>query len=73
VPLQFFPSAATKIALASPFAAIYSAPLSIYIGQYHGAQLAATLVSQVIWAAIFAVAALARWRVGERRVVVQGG
>jgi len=73
VPLQFFPSAATKIALASPFAAIYSAPLSIYIGQYHGSQLVATLVSQLIWAVIFGVASLALWRVGERRVVVQGG
>jgi ABC-2 type transport system permease protein len=73
VPLQFFPPAVSKIALASPFAAIYSAPLSIYIGQHTGMQLATTLLSQLMWVVIFGVGALALWRVGERRVVVQGG
>jgi len=73
VPLQFFPSAVTKIATASPFAAIYSAPLTIYLGKYQGPELIATLGLQLFWVAVFAVGALALWRVGERRVVVQGG
>ena len=73
VPLQFFPAVIRPIALASPFAAIYSAPLSIYIGKYQGHELLMTLASQAMWAALFAIAALALWRVGERRVVIQGG
>ncbi len=73
VPLQFFPEALTKIALASPFAAIMSAPLSIYLGKYQGAELLSTLGMQAAWAVVFGVCALALWRVGERRVVIQGG
>jgi len=73
VPLQFFPESVRQIALNSPFAAIASAPLSIYVGRYHGAELWAVLGLQALWAVIFAAAALLLWRVGERRVVVQGG
>ena len=73
VPLQFFPESVRQIALNSPFAAIASAPLSIYVGRYHGAELWAVLGLQALWAAIFAAAALLLWQVGERRVVVQGG
>ena len=73
VPIQFFPDWIKPFALASPFAAIYNAPLSIYLGKYQGTELLATLGLQVFWAIIFAVGALALWRVGERRVLVQGG
>lgn len=73
VPLQFFPRAVTQLAIVSPFAAIYNAPLSIYLGKYQGQQLLETLALQVVWVIVFAVGALALWRVGERRVVVQGG
>ncbi|MBV8172661.1 MAG: ABC-2 family transporter protein [Candidatus Eremiobacteraeota bacterium] len=73
VPLQFFPSAVTAIAQASPFAAIYNAPLSIYLGKYQGPELLSTLALQAVWVVVFAIGALALWRVGERRVVVQGG
>jgi ABC-2 type transport system permease protein len=73
VPIQFFPDWIKPFALASPFAAIYNAPLSIYIGKVTGPQILAMLGFQVMWAAIFAVFATALWRVGERRVVIQGG
>lgn len=74
VPLYFFPPGwIQRLAFASPFAAIYNAPLSIYIGKVAGTQIASMLGFQVFWALCFAVAALALWRVGERRVVIQGG
>lgn len=73
VPLYFFPDFLRSIALALPFAAVYNAPLSIYIGKVQGQEIAATLAMQALWALVLGVAALAFWRVGERRVVVQGG
>ncbi|MBV8222972.1 MAG: ABC-2 family transporter protein [Candidatus Eremiobacteraeota bacterium] len=73
VPLQFFPSAVTAIAQVSPFAAIYNAPLSIYLGKYQGPELVQTLGLQAIWVVVFGLGAMALWRVGERKVVVQGG
>jgi ABC-2 type transport system permease protein len=73
IPLQFFPAAIRPLALNSPFAAIASAPLSIYVGKYHGAELWAVLGLQAMWAVFFGAVALLLWRVGERRVVVQGG
>jgi ABC-2 type transport system permease protein len=73
VPLQFFPSSVVALAQASPFAAIYNAPLSIYLGKYQGAELLQVLGLQAVWVAVFGVAAIALWRVGERKVVVQGG
>jgi ABC-2 type transport system permease protein len=74
VPLYFFPAGIVQqLAFASPFAAIYNAPLSIYIGKVAGLQIAAMLGFQAFWAACFGIIALALWRMGERRVVIQGG
>jgi ABC-2 type transport system permease protein len=74
VPLYFFPPGIVQqLAFASPFAAIYNAPLSIYIGKVAGVQILTTLGSQVAWAFIFGVFALGLWRLGERQVVIQGG
>lgn len=74
VPLYFFPPGIIQnIAFASPFAAIYNSPLSIYIGKVTGTGILSTLGFQVFWAAVFGVFAFMLWRVGERRVVVQGG
>jgi ABC-2 type transport system permease protein len=74
VPLYFFPPGIVQdLAFASPFAAIYNAPLSIYIGKVAGTQIAEMLGFQVFWAVCFGIVALGLWRVGERRVVIQGG
>jgi len=73
VPLYFFPGALQKVVVALPFAAIYNAPLSIYIGRVHGVEIAQTLAVQVLWAAVFGSMSFLLWRVGERRVVIQGG
>jgi ABC-2 type transport system permease protein len=73
VPLFFFPGILQQIALALPFAAIYNAPLSIYIGKVSGTGILTTIGSQAVWALVFGVFALGLWRIGERRVVIQGG
>jgi len=74
VPLYFFPQGWIQdLLLASPFAALYNAPLSIWIGKYQGVQIAQALGLQALWAALFGAFAIWLWRVGERKVVIQGG
>jgi len=74
VPLYFFPQGwFQNVLLASPFAALYNAPLSIWIGKYQGVQIVQSLALQAMWAVVFGLFAMWLWRVGERKVVVQGG
>ena len=73
VPLDFFPGVLGAIVENLPFAAIYSTPLRIYIGELPPAAWPAAMASQALWLALFAAAAAVAWRAAERRVVVQGG
>ena len=74
VPLYFFPQGwVQQLLLSSPFAALYNAPLSIWIGKYQGAQIGEALIVQLVWAAVLGAFAMWLWGIGERKVVIQGG
>ncbi len=73
LPLDFFPGTFGKIVEALPFAAIYSTPLRIYIGELSPAQWFPAMATQTMWIAVFGTAAAFLWQIAERRVVVQGG
>jgi ABC-2 type transport system permease protein len=73
IPLSFFPGFLGRIVEDLPFAAVYSTPLRIYIGQLRPAEYPAAIAAQVLWIALFGAFALVVWRAAERRVVVQGG
>jgi ABC-2 type transport system permease protein len=73
VPLIFFPGFLQKIVLALPFAAVYSTPLLIYLGNIPPNAYPAAFATQLAWIAGFAILAMFVWRGALRRVVVQGG
>ncbi len=73
VPLIFFPAFLQQIVLALPFAAIYSTPLLIYLGNVTPAQYGAALAVQAAWALAFAAISSIVWRAAQRHVVIQGG
>ena len=73
LPLDFFPGPLGKIVEVLPFAAIYSTPLRIYIGELQPSQWFGAMAVQATWIVVFGTAAAVFWRVAERRVVVQGG
>jgi viologen exporter family transport system permease protein len=74
VPLYFFPQGwIQNLLLASPFAALYNAPLSIWIGKYQGTEIAQALAVQALWAIVLGAFAIWLWGIGERKVVIQGG
>jgi ABC-2 type transport system permease protein len=73
VPLDFFPGILGKIVENLPFAAVYSTPLRIYIGELPPSAWPAAIGAQLLWLVLFATIAAVVWRLAERRVVVQGG
>lgn len=73
IPLDFFPGFFGQIVEGLPFAAIYSTPLRIYIGELPPSAWLGAFGIQAMWLVIFAAFATVVWRMAERRVVVQGG
>jgi ABC-2 type transport system permease protein len=73
VPLDFFPGILGTIVQNLPFAAIYSTPLRIYIGELPPSAWAGAIAAQAVWLVLFGCVAAVLWRAAERRVVVQGG
>jgi viologen exporter family transport system permease protein len=73
VPLLFFPAAVQQAIFALPFAAMFSTPLLIYIGEIPPERYAEVMGLQVLWIVVLGAIATLMWRAGTRRVVVQGG
>jgi ABC-2 type transport system permease protein len=73
IPLVLFPVALQSVVFFLPFAAMFSTPLLIYIGRIPPSGYAAAMGLQLAWFLVLAVISAVLWRVGARRVVVQGG
>jgi len=73
VPLWFLPEGFLRVTQLLPFAAIYSTPLSIYIGRLQGPELLEALGLQVAWVGGLAALVALVWSLAARRLVVQGG
>jgi ABC-2 type transport system permease protein len=73
VPLVLFPAALQHVLFALPFAAMFSTPLSIYVGTIPPEGYAAALGAQAVWLVVLAALCAVMWRAGSRRIVVQGG
>jgi ABC-2 type transport system permease protein len=73
VPLLFFPAAFQQLIFVLPFAAMFSTPLLIYVGQIPPQHYAEAIGMQIFWIAVLAGISTLLWRAGSRRVIVQGG
>jgi ABC-2 type transport system permease protein len=73
IPLVLFPVVLQKVVFALPFAAMFSTPLLIYVGVIPPSGWLPALGVQLAWAVVLGFAAMALWRAGARRIVVQGG
>ncbi len=73
IPLILFPLALQKVIFVLPFAAMFSTPLLIYVGDIPPARYAAAFGLQLFWLVLLALSSAVIWRAGARRVVVQGG
>ena len=73
IPLVFFPPILAHVAMVLPFAAMFSTPLLIYVGKIPPSEYGTALGAQAVWVAVLGAVSVALWRLGARRVVVQGG
>lgn len=73
VPLWFMPGWLRTIAEWLPFQATAYTPVSIYLGQIGGADVASALGVQALWVGALFIACFALWRGAVHRVVIQGG
>lgn len=73
VPLWLFPGVLGVISLYLPFRAIYSIPLSLYIGVYEGFDILAALAVQMLWVCALWLASRLLMRYVLRRLLIQGG
>ncbi|MBR9682081.1 MAG: hypothetical protein GOV02_00205 [Candidatus Aenigmarchaeota archaeon] len=73
IPLSFFPLWLANIANLLPFKAIYSIPLSIYVGHITGNEIYYAILQQLFWVGLFLVMIVIIWKRAEKRVVSQGG
>jgi ABC-type uncharacterized transport system permease subunit len=73
IPLVLFPAALQQVLIFLPFAAMFSTPLLIYIGEITPSHYLEAIGFQVLWLAVLAGISAVIWRRGVRRLVVQGG
>lgn len=73
MPLALYPEWFQRICQLTPFPAMVSTPLEIFLGEINGPEMVWAMVNQVVWAiALLALAQLVLNR-GVRRLVIQGG
>ncbi len=73
IPLIIFPLVLQRFIYVLPFAAMFSTPLLIYVGQIPPARYLEVMGLQVVWIVILGAISTVMWKAGARRVVVQGG
>jgi ABC-2 type transport system permease protein len=73
VPFTFFPEWFQTVVSWLPFQGISYIPVTIYLGQRTGSDLAEALLLQAAWAVGLFIAGRLAWGFSVRRVIVQGG
>ncbi|MGA2973856.1 MAG: ABC-2 family transporter protein [Spirochaetia bacterium] len=73
IPLWFFPAWARDALSWLPFASIYHAPLSIFIGKLQGADAVRTIVVQVAWVIILFSLSRLLWARSRRHLMIHAG
>lgn len=73
LPVRFFPEGLQAVLLVLPFAAMFQAPVDVFLERVTGADLARVLGLQAFWALAMLALAQGLTLVATRRVVTQGG
>lgn len=73
MPLSLYPDWFRAFCEMTPFPAIVSTPLQIFLGQLEGPALWAAMLNQILWAIVLLVMGQLVLNRGVRRLVIQGG
>jgi ABC-2 type transport system permease protein len=73
IPYWLMPDWLSRFASVTPFDSIFSIPMGLYLGKIPIAYAGGSLVKQAAWALALWAAGRALWRLGHRRLTIQGG
>lgn len=73
IPLSFFPHGIQKIFEFLPFSSMVYTPVMIYLGKYHGSELAFVLARQAVWILLLYLLGSLIWKQVTKRLIVLGG
>jgi ABC-2 type transport system permease protein len=73
IPIDFFPAWLQPMIAWLPFQYIIYVPTSIFIGHIDGAAAWSLIGTQAIWAVGMGLLCRGMWKMGQRKLVVQGG
>lgn len=73
IPVWFMPPWLADFVELTPFAAIYSTPIQIYLGMIPQAEIVTGLLRQTGWVLLLALIGFVQWRAASKKLNVQGG
>ena len=73
LPVSFFPDWLRALAVFSPFPAMVQIPTDILLGVRQESTVVSGLLTQAVWIVALGIAGRASFKLGVRRVVIQGG
>ncbi len=73
IPLWFMPHWMEGVLNVTPFSSIYFTPVQIYLGQLTYGEIALKCGVQIFWIALLYLIGDVLWRLGQKKLVVQGG
>jgi ABC-2 type transport system permease protein len=73
IPYWLMPEWLSRFASVTPFDSIFSIPIGLYLGKIPIEYAGGSLVKQAAWAMALWAAGRALWRLGYRRLTIQGG
>lgn len=73
IPLWFLPHWLYSIIKFTPFESIYFIPVKIYLGQVSMSQVFTNISIQLFWIVLLYIIGEILWKIGIKKVVVQGG
>lgn len=73
IPLWFMPDWMEQFIRFTPFSSIYFTPIQIYLGQLSSIEILEKCGIQLIWIVVIYCIGNVLWKIGQRKLVVQGG
>lgn len=73
IPLWFMPDWVMNIMKFTPFDSIYFTPIRLYLGKVPSDDIIYIFSRQILWIGLFFAVGSVLWKLGEKKVVVQGG
>lgn len=73
IPIWFMPEWMQGIIKCTPFSSIYFTPIQIYLGQLSNAEIIKKCLVQGMWIILLYGLGSVLWKLGQRKIVIQGG